>query len=161
MIEYEDNKEFTGAIEKMLADKSFPEFNPIRDEEATIFGLFCIRTDANGDAVQGTGAPITCRKIPAPFKTLTGGHYLVIADQYFWTHVDEVKQRASLYHALMHIDIEVPEKGETKFGTRKPPVMAWPSEIAKFGAHNDVLLDFREAFKQGANRFAENMKSKA
>jgi hypothetical protein len=160
MMEFEDNKEFKAALEKMLADKSMPEFNPIREQEATIFGLLCIRTDANGESVQGKGTPIVCRKIPAPFQTLTGGQYLVIADQYFWNHVDEIKQRASLYHALMHISIEVPEKGEVKFGTRKPPVQAWPSEVAKFGAHTDALLDIREAMKHGANRFAENMKSK-
>lgn len=161
MIEYEDNKEFKTAIEKMLADKSLVELNPIREHEIVIFSLICIRTDTDGEYVQCKGPPITCRKIPPPFQSLTGGHYLVIADYYFWNHADEIKQRANLFHALMHIDVEKTEKGELKIGTRKPEVQVFRSEVARFGAHNEVLLDIREALKQSAKQFAQSLKPKS
>lgn len=161
MTEYTEEKDFKDAIEDMLAEKSFPEFNPIREHEAVIFSLMCVRMNSKEEEVQGKGPPIILKKMPAPFQVLTSGHYLLIADHYFWTHENEERKKGALYHALMHIEIIDPAKGPVKFGTRKPPVQAWPSEIAKFGAHTDVLLDFREAFKFGANQFAESMKSKA
>ena len=161
MIEYEDNKEFKIAIEKMLADKSLAELNPIRENEAvTIFSLLCIRTDKDGEHIQCKGAPITCRKIPAPFQALTGGQYLVIADYYFWNHANEHQQKAKLYHALMHIDIEKGDDDELKLGIRKPDVQVYPSEVARFGAHTDGLLNVQDALKQSAKQFAESLRSK-
>jgi hypothetical protein len=161
MTEYEDNKELRDAIEDMLADKSLVEFNPIRERNLTLFSLLCIRTDAKGEHVQGKGAPIICRKIPAQYRALTEGDYLVVADYYFWNHTDLVKRSAALYHALMHIHVETTEGGEVKLGIRKPEVQVFRSEIARFGPHTDVLLDFREAFKTAANRLTESMKAVA
>ena len=161
MIEYEDNKEFKIAIEKMLADKTLTELNPLRENESvTIFSLLCIRTNKQDEYVQGKGPTIVCRKIPGPFQALTGGHYLVIADYYFWNHADELQQRAKLYHALMHIDIDKNDEGELKLGTRKPNVQVFTSEVARFGAHTEGLLDIREALKQSAKQFAETLKPK-
>lgn len=161
MTEYVDEKEFKDAIEDMLDDVTFPELNPIREHEVVLFGLICVRMNSKDEEVQCKGAPIILKKLPAPFQTLMEGHYLLIGDHYFWTHADEKKKKGALYHALMHIEITVPEKGPVKYGTRKPPVQAWPSEVAKFGAHTEVLLDFREAMKTGANQFAESMKTRA
>ncbi len=162
MTEYEDNKEFKAAIEKMLANKTLVELNPIRENESvTIFSLLCIRTDQEGEHVQGKGAPIICRKIPAPFEALTGGQYLVIADYYFWNHADAHQQEAKLYHALMHINVEKGDDGALKLGTRKPDVQVFPSEVARYGAHTDGLLNIRESLKQSAKQFAESLKPKA
>lgn len=162
MTEYEDNKEFKVAIEKMLADKALPELNPIRENETvTIVSLLCIRTDKEGEHVQGKGPPIICRKVPAPFQALTGAHYLVIADYYFWNHADEHQQKAKLYHALMFIDVEKGDDGELKIGTRKPDVQVFPSEVARFGAHTDGLMSIRESLKQSAKQFAETMRPRA
>ena len=161
MTEYEENPEFKAAVEKMLADKTLVEFNSIREHEnITVLTLLCSRTDAKGEFVACKGPPIVCRKIPAPFEAITGAHYLLIADYYFWNHANEIQQKANLFHALMCINIEDTEKGEVKTSTRKPEVQVFRSEVARFGAHNDVLLDIREALKQSAKQFAENMKAK-
>lgn len=161
MIEYTEQQDFKDALEDMINEKAYPEFNPIREQEVVIFGLMRVQMNSKDEEIQGKGSPIVLKRIPPPFQTLTNGHYLVICDHYFWEHEDEKKKKGALYHALMHIDIKTSDKGTITLGTRKPPVQAWPSEVAKFGAHTEVLMDFREAMKTGANRFAENMKTAA
>lgn len=160
MIEYEENAEFKAAVEDMLAEKPLVEFNAIREHEIVVFSLLCVRTDANEEHVQCKGDPIVCKKIPPPLQLLTGGHYLIIGDYYFWTHANKEQQRANLYHALMHIEVEESDKGGVKIGTRKPEVRVFRSEVTRFGAHNELLLDFREAFKQSAKQFTETHKTK-
>jgi hypothetical protein len=162
MIEYEDNPDFKQAIERMLARTDYPEFNAIREhEDVNIFGLLCIRTDKDGEHVEGKGDPVVCRKIPAPFQVLTGGQYLLIADYYFWTHADVEQQEAKLYHAFMHIKIEEgKEEGELKFGIHQPDVRAYASEIYHYGAHTLALRDVSEALKRSAKQFAETLATK-
>jgi hypothetical protein len=158
MTEYEDNKEFNDAIEDLLARKDLPELNPIRELEVIIFALLCIRTNADGDHIEGKGDPILCRKIPPPFQVLTNGHYLVIADYYFWNHTDDRQKEAALYHALMQIEVEKPEgDGNIKLKTRKPDIRVFPSEVIRYGAHSNALLELREAFKSSASSFSESL----
>jgi hypothetical protein len=160
MIEYEENAELKAAVEDMLADKTKHEFNMIREQEVKIYTLLCVRTNSDGDHVQGKGAPIVCKKISAPFQALTGGHYLVIADYYFWNHVDERQRNAKLFHALMHIEVERTEKGEIKIGTRKPELQVFRSELAHYGPYDEPLMDLEKVLKEGAKRFADSLKSR-
>ncbi|MGA2248602.1 MAG: putative metallopeptidase [Verrucomicrobiota bacterium] len=166
MTEYEENPEFKTAIDKMLADTTIVEFNPIREHpEVLIFSLLCIRTNKDGDHIEHKGEPIICRKIAAPFQALTGGHYLVIADYYFWNHANPIQQEAQLYHALMHINIEVDKEEEDedkklKLGIRRPEVHVFPSEVLRFGAHTAGLLDIREALKQSAKQLTNTLAAK-
>lgn len=161
MIEYEKSKELSDAVDDMLADTSVVEFNPIREQDITVFSLMAIRTNTEGEEEEPKGKPITCRKIPTVFAELTEGHYLIVADNYFWNHTDDNQKKAALHHALMQINVEKNKKGEIKLGTRKPEVQEFRSTIARFGAYNDTLLDFRQAFQASAKQFTESKKVKA
>lgn len=164
MIEYEPCPEFSIAIDKLLADPSIVEFNPIREhEEIKLSSLLCVRTNADGDHVTGKGKPIICRKMADPLQVLTGSHYLIIADYYFWNHADPKAQEAALYHALMHIQIKEIEKEDgkqLKLGIRKPDVDVYPSEVFRYGAHSIGLLSIRDAFKQSAKQLVQNVSEK-
>lgn len=158
MTEYDPNKELSDAVEDMLGDAEYPEFNPIREQELQIYSLMCVREDAKGEPVKCKGAPIVCRKIPAIYQALTkGGHYVVVADNNFWTHANEIQQQAALHHALMSIQVEVTDKGGIKLQTRKPDVMEHSATVAHFGAWNEDLLCLRDALKQSAKQFAEKV----
>jgi hypothetical protein len=161
MIEYEQNQDFSQAVYEMLADKTITEFNPLREYEVKVFALLCIRTDKDGEHVEGTGAPVVCKKISPPFQVLTKGHYLIIGEYYFWTHANEIAQKAALHRALMQIEVEKDDEKKTlKFKSRKPDIQEFRSTVARFGAWNESLLDFREAFKISAKAFAESQKPK-
>lgn len=159
MIEYEVNDEFGRAVEDMVANKSITEFNPLREHEIKLLTQLCIRTNKDGDHVEGPGAPIVCKKVPAAYRELIDGDYVIIADYYFWNHNDEIKQKAALHRALMQIEVEEKEKdnGEKKLmmKMRKPEIQEFRSTVARFGAYNDALLDFREAMKSSARTFVD------
>ena len=162
MIEYESNNDFSQAVHSMMADKTITEFNPLREQDVKVFALLCIRTDSEGEHVEGKGAPILCKKIAAPYEVLTKGKYLIIGEYYFWTHANEVAQKAALHRALMQVEIEKDEEKKTvKFKTRKPEIQEFRSTVARFGAWNDSLLDFREAFKTAAKALVEKHQPKA
>lgn len=161
MTEYEDNHEFTKAVQSMLADKTLTEFIPLREQNIKLFALLSIRTDAQGEHVEAKGTPIVCKKIPPHFEVLTKGQYLIIGDYYFWTHANEIAQQAALHRALMQIEIEKDEEKKTvKLKSRKPDVQEFSTTVARFGAWNDALLGFREAFRTSAKVFAESHKPK-
>lgn len=156
MTEYESRTELDDAVEQLVWDETISEFKPIRETEIKIFCLICIKTDADDEYVPCKGDPILVRRIPDHFKALVHGHYVLIADYYFWEHASEVQQKAAMFHALMHIHIEQKDD-KIKIGMRKPEIKVFRTEVVRFGAYNEMLLDFREAFKLSANRLAESL----
>lgn len=157
MTEYVTDKEFSDAVEDMLADNELPEFNPIREQELMLFSLLMVRENAQGEPMPVEGPPLVCRKIPPIFHALTKGHYVVLGDHNWWNHANEIQQKAALHHALMSIEVEVGDKGKIKLGRRKPDVIEYRATVAHYGAWNASLLDFRDAFKQSAKQFAEKV----
>jgi Putative phage metallopeptidase len=160
MTEYEPSKDLDQEIEKLLNDKALTALNPIREHDITIFSLLRVRTDSKGEHVEPKGATITCARIPAPYRKIMTGDYLIIADYYYWTHADGKDRDGTLYHALCHINVENTKNGLIKVGTRKPEIQLFHSELVAYGARNEIILDMREALKLAANESAKVLKSK-
>jgi Putative phage metallopeptidase len=166
MTDYDVSKEFSDAVEDMLSDAEVTEFNPIREQDLKIFSLLEIRENNKGEPLKVEGPPIVCRKIPPVYKALCNGQYVVVGNHDWWNHANELQQKAALHHALMSINVEI-EDGEqegekiVKLSKRKPDVVAHTETISRYGAWNDTLIHFKDAFKRSAKQFAENLVQKA
>lgn len=161
MIEYIEHNEFSEAVENMLADTSIVEFNPIREQDIRVLSFVVVRTNADDEEVEPKGSPIVCKKIPPLYALIAKALYMVVCDNYFWNHADEIQQKAALHHALMQINVEKTKKGAIKLGTRKPEVQEFRSTVARYGAYTESLLDFRQAFQNSAKKFVESKIAKA
>jgi hypothetical protein len=161
MTEYEVNAQFASDVQAVLAKRIYTEFSQIREQEIKILTEICTRTNEDGEHLECKGNPITCRKIPPQFQTLTDGHYLVVGDYYFWTHASDDQKNAAIHRALSAIDVGLDKKGRIKLKTKKPEIQEFRTTITRFGAWNEPLVDAKEALKISANLFAEKQKAAA
>jgi len=160
MTEYERSKELTNTVHDMVSDAGMAEFNDLRQQELSIECLLEVRENSKGEPLALNGAPpVRAVKIPPVYHLLTKSHYVVLANEDWWKHANEIQQKAALHHALMTIKVEVTDKGAIVLTRRKPDVIAFTETVSHFGAWNATLIDFKDAFKMSAKQFAENMKA--
>jgi hypothetical protein len=159
MTEYENHAGFAKEIKNIVDNPKYPELESIREQELVILSLLVIRTSTKGEPIEGK-RPVVCRKLPPEIKTLTGGHYLILGDHYFWTHQDEIKKEAALFSALMTIDISINKYGSLVLKRRNPDIVEHTATLRHFGAYQPHLIDLRDALKSAAKQFAENQQAK-
>jgi hypothetical protein len=151
-IEYSINKGLQDALSSMLCDMSLAEFTPLRDSGIKV--LACTKVKFQDEEEQPcSGDPVSVRKVSDLHRVFIDGHYLLVADQYTFSHSNELQLKALLHSALMRISVENTESG-LKLGIRKPDIMAFQATINRFGAYTDALLGLRDCLVTASKRFA-------
>ena len=158
MIEYEINEQFKKDVEAVVSDTKFTEFNALRELEVKIAAVVCTRTNNDDEHVPCKGTPITSKKLPPLFQLLTGFHYLVVGDYYFWTHTTDKRKNAAIHGALSSIHVERTKAGSISLKMIKPDIQAHSVTVARFGAYDEPLENCMEAFKRSANLLSSNLK---
>jgi hypothetical protein len=154
--EYIQDKELADAVTDMLADDTYHEFDPIRNHEVKIESCLCVRVDDKGENAAPKPEPATLKKVGAVEKLFVDADYILVVDNSAWVEANEVQKGAIIHRGLMKINIEAGE-GKIKIGTRKPNIVEFTETVARFGAYNEPLLGFRDAFKLAAKTVAQNL----
>jgi len=161
MTEYDVSEKFEKVFKKVLENKSYVEFNPIREQELTIHCLVAVKTNNEAEPLE-INPPVVLKKVPPEFKVLTKGHYYIRICNYFWEHASDTEVEAAIHRALMGIQVDKnPKTGKISLKKRKPDVVEYRATVNRYGAYSEVLIDFRDAFKASAKVFAESQKQKA
>ena len=159
MTEYETNEKLDKDIKAVLDKKIHVEFNPIREQELKILSLIVTKTNKDGEE-EPLKRAVVCKKLPPDMKALTKGHYVIRMCHYFWTHANEIEKDALIHHALMTILVEKSAKtGKIVLKTRPPDVVEFRATVYRYGAYNETLIDFREAFKMASKQLVESHKA--
>lgn len=159
MTEYVENKSLQEAIDAMANNEDYDEFEQIRAQEIKIVSLVKVVTDAKGEEPEPKGPGIICAKISPPLQVITGAHYLITANNYFWTHANDIQQAAALHNALKKINVVITDSGKISLGTSKPDVVGYQDTVERFGAWDTSLLSLRDALKTASDRLAKSLKT--
>lgn len=157
MTEYVKDEELENAATDMLGRLDYTEFNPIREHEVKIEYCMKIRQNKDGENEPCKGDPTTLKKVGQVERLFCDADYILIVDNSAWQSCNStVQQEAIIHRGLMKINIDTSEKG-IKVTTRKPDIVEFTATVMRFGAYNDPLLNFREAFSLAAKRVAEEL----
>lgn len=153
--EYIVDDALTSFVEQFLADKTYVELAPIRQQPFTFLAVHVLKSKKDGEAVETSGDVVSIKKLSDLEKAFIQGDYFVVVDHTRWTSCSEHNQKAQLHHAFMSLEVvenKEAEEDEPKFKTRKrkPDVVEYVDTVARFGAWKNNLVQLRENLQRAA-----------
>ena len=153
--EYYLDEAISTAVNEVLDDPTFTEFEPLRSNETRFLVAAMRKTNSEDETQPTTGLPVVIRKIAASDSVfLPGFQFKLYVDVHRWDKLNDSQRRAMAHEGLMRINAELKEQG-VKYSTRRPDVETYQATVVRFGPWKEPLLLLRENLMNAQKKAAE------
>lgn len=156
MTEFTQNAGLEKVLKKVMEDTSKHELDGIREQELKVDCFVKIKTNSEGDSQPCGGAPAKVQKVSGLWVNYADANYILVMDNYFFTHCEDNDIEGMIFDALQTIDVKI-VKGEIKLAKKRPDVECFASTIRYYGPINEALKALKESFKTAATNFVSKI----
>ena len=144
-IEYQTDKDLSDTLDDAL--HLYPQFLPIIDH-LKLGICFLVRVDDDGEPQEGTGEPISLKKVPEALRIYMkdGLNFVLVVDKFFWDNATQKERAGTLTRTLMKLDVGVKDDGEVKVKMRRYDFFDFVANIKLNGIYAQNLVAAGEAF---------------
>lgn len=152
MTEYSENDGLNKVLKKVMEDKSKHELDALREQELKVDAVLKSKTNKEGENQPCGGPPANVVKVSGMWSLYTDARYILVVDNYFFTHADDNTVEGMVFNALQGIDIKV-VKGEIKLAKRRPDIEVFAATVVHYGPILEPLIALKEILANGTKRF--------
>jgi hypothetical protein len=132
-VEYELSREIQEALDEMLWNTDYTEFEDLRTNEVAVAGAIKVKMNEADMEIQPIPGPaVKLVKLNDVARLFTDKHYVVVVDAYFWQHSSRNERLVGLHRALMQIQVDR-QDDVVKLKTRRPDVQEFSATLIRFG----------------------------
>ena len=156
MTEYSENDGLNKVLRKVLDDQSKHELDSLREQELKIDAILKSKVSKDGENQPCGGPPAKVIKVSGMWTLYTDARYILVVDNYFFTHADDNTVEGMVFNALQEIDIKV-VKGEIKLAKRRPDIEVFAATVVHYGPILESLIALKEVLANGTKRFVSKV----